>query len=132
MRTDPYHRGMDCHFTIDIVDHDVIIRVSGALDQNHVLRIISSFTSHPSYRKDAGILFDVRETNYHPQYQEVFSFLTEYRVRFRPLITGKLAFLVRTGVQYGIARMSSTLLSSCLPDTEVFLSEDDAAAWLRS
>lgn len=123
---------MDCHFTISIVNEGVTIRVHGALDQAEVIRIIASFTSHPSYRQDAGILFDVRETNYHPQYHEVFSFLTEYRVRFRSLITGKLAFLVRNGVQYGIARMSSTLLSSYLPYTEVFLSEDDAAAWLHS
>ncbi len=123
---------MDCHFTIDIETEGITIRVHGALDQTEVIRIISSFTSHPLYRQDAGILFDVRGTNYHPQYHEVFSFLTEYRVRFRSMITGKLAFLVRNGIQYGIARMSSTLLSSYLPDTEVFLSEDDAAAWLRS
>ena len=102
------------------------------MDQAAAIRIIAALTSYPSYRRGNGILFDVRRTNYHPVYDEVFSFITEYRERFQPLITGKLAFLVRGSVQYGIGRMSATLLSPLLPDTEVFLSEEDAVLWLRS
>lgn len=101
------------------------------MDSADALESIRTFTSDPLFQSNYGILFDVRETNYLPKYSEVSSFFYEYRELYKELIKGKVALIVKSKIQYGIGRMSSTIFTAINLNMEVFLSEDDAVHWLK-
>lgn len=122
---------MEFSFSINIAGAIVTITVEGRMDQNGALTILESFTTHPEYRSQYGICFDVRKNTYLPGYTEVSSFYIEYRRQYKHRIAGKVAFIVNNPLQFGIARMASTILSSSLPDMEIFMSPDEALLWLR-
>lgn len=102
------------------------------MDQTGALAILESFTSDPAFRSEFGICFDVRKNHYFPGYHEVMSFYHEYHRRFSKRIKGKVAFIVNSNIQFGVARMASTVLSSVLPEMDVFRSADEGLQWLRS
>ncbi|MFZ4619827.1 MAG: hypothetical protein ACOYNS_04655 [Bacteroidota bacterium] len=122
---------MEFSFSINIAGAIVTITVEGRMDQNSALTILDSFTTHPDFRSHYGICFDVRKNTYIPGYTEVSSFYIEYGRRYKHRITGKVAFIVNNPLQFGIARMASTILSASLPDMEIFMSSDEALRWLR-
>lgn len=117
-------------FTYEIIGSIVVVTARGTMNQQEALEIITTIIADPRFRRYFGICFDVRETTYLPSFGEVASFYHEYKERFRDLIKGKLAFIVASKIQFGIARMSMTLLSPLLPQTDVFLSKDDGLRWL--
>lgn len=119
-------------FFIDISHSIVHITVDGRMDQHVVLDIIETFVSDARYQSQYGILFDVCKNDYFPSYSEVVSFYHEYHHRFSRKISGKMAFIVCTTLQYGIARMASTVLSSALPNVDVFLTKEEGLRWLQS
>ncbi len=123
---------MNFSYSIEIIDPVVFITVEGNMDQLGAISIIEAFTADKAYQAHFGVCFDVRNNNYLPSYTEISSFYHEYRIRFRTIIKGKVAFIVNSKIQYGIARMASTILSSMLPHMEVFLSKDEGIRWLRS
>lgn len=123
---------MEFSYSYEIVGTVIIVTARGTMNQHEALHIIGIITSDPLFRPHFGICFDVRNTTYLPRYSEVSSFYQVYREQFRDLIKGKLAFIVGSKIQFGIARMSMTILSSILPQSEVFLSKDDGLRWLRS
>jgi hypothetical protein len=121
---------MGFSFSYEFAGSIVIVTARGTMNQQEALEIIASITADPRFRPNFGICFDVRETTYLPSFGEVTSFYHEYNERFRTVIAGKLAFIVANKIQFGIARMSMTLLSSLLPQTDVFLSKEDGLRWL--
>ena len=122
---------MPSSYTIDQERSLIHITMTGKMDIFDALKTIRTFISDPLFKANYGILFDVRETNYLPQYSEVSSFYHEYSELYKDFIKGKVALLVKSKIQYGIGRMSSTIFSGINLNMEVFISEDDAKLWLK-
>jgi hypothetical protein len=123
---------MSFTFSFEICGPIVQVTIEGRMDQNGALAVLESFTSDPAFRPEFGICYDVRMNHYFPAYLEVMSFSHEYGRRFRRKIKGKVAFIVNSNVQFGIARMATTILSSILPQMEIFRTKEEGLHWLRS
>jgi hypothetical protein len=123
---------MSFTFSFEICGPIVQVTIEGRMDQNGALAVLESFTSDPSFRPEFGICYDVRMNHYFPPYPEVMSFYHEYSRRFHRRIKGKVAIIVSSNVQYGIARMATTVLSSILPHMEIFRTKEEGLHWLRS
>ena len=122
---------MPSSYTIDQERSLIHIIMTGKMDIFDALGTIRTFVADPQFKSNYGILFDVRDTSYLPQYSEVSSFYHEYRELYKDFIKGKVALLVKSKIQYGIGRMSSTIFSGINLNMEVFISEDDAKHWLK-
>lgn len=123
---------MAFNFFIEISGPIVLVTIEGRMDQNGALTVLESFTSDPAFRPEFGICYDVRMNHYFPAYLEVMSFYHEYSRRFHRRIKGKVAIIVNSNVQFGIARMATTVLSSILPQMEIFRTKEEGLRWLRS
>lgn len=119
-------------FSFEICGPIVLVTIEGRMDQNGALAVLESFTSDPAFQPEFGICYDVRMNHYFPPYPEVMSFYHEYSRRFHRRIRGRVAFIVNSNVQYGIARMATTILSSILPQMEIFRTKEEGLRWLRS
>jgi hypothetical protein len=123
---------MSFSYSWTISDSLVMVTMEGYMDQAGALAIIESFSSDPAFRSELNICFDVRRNDHFPGYREVMSFSHEYRRRFQNKIRGKVAFIVESNIQYGVARMASTILSAALPEMDVFRSAEEGLQWLRT
>ncbi len=109
----------------------VTVRMTGRMDMNDALSAIETFTADRQFHVRDSIYFDVRQTDYLPRYGEVSTFYHVYRDTYRQKILGRVAIVVSSKLQYGIARMSSTIFAAINLNMEVFLSPEEALAWLK-
>ena len=121
---------MPFNYSIETEQSLVKVDLYGKMNISDALNTLHAFTSDTLYQHHFGIIFDVRKTNYFPRYSEVYSFYQDYQNTYQEKIRGKIAMIVNSKIQYGIARMSSTILSGSNLNMEVFLSKEEAIQWL--
>jgi len=121
---------MDLSF--DTERNMAVIRLSGRLSSEIILRAFDDAVAHHDYRKGMGRVWDFREADLSALDAGTVTEMAQYSTRFPPGINDvKVAFVTGRDLEYGLSRMFEMASKSATP-IRVFRSMDDARDWMKN
>jgi hypothetical protein len=118
-------------FAVEVIEEDRLVRVRlyGAANNEEARAVVAAIKTRVGTYPVEGVLMDVRDVQYAGTSDEASNLGTEF-ASF--LGRRRLAFVTRSSVHYGMARMISRRAESSGVDVNVFPDEDAALEWLHS
>jgi hypothetical protein len=118
-------------FAVEVVEEDRLVRVRlyGASNVEEARAAVAAIKARVGTYPVEGVLMDVRDLQYAGTSDEASNLGTEF-ASF--LGRRRLAFVTRSTVHYGMARMISRRAESRGVDVDLFADEDAALEWLHS
>jgi hypothetical protein len=107
----------------------VVARLCGSFDTAGAWQRLEAIGKEVTCRAVEGVLLDVRQSTYTPDPADAHAFAV-YLISF--LGRRRLAFITRSVVQYGMARMIAADAAVHGVSVKVFQGKQAAEAWLRS
>ena len=118
---------MSLSYTIDANRRLIIVRAGGVLTEDDVTRVREQLRGDPSFDREFDQLFDAREVEDIALSKDGMSRLADTSI-LAPAV--RRAFLAATTLQYGMARMFTTLSEQRQHTTQVFRELEEAESWL--
>jgi hypothetical protein len=118
---------MSLSYTIDANRRLIIVRAAGVLTEGDVTRLRERIRVDPAFDAHHDQLFDVRDVEDIALSKEGMARLADTSI-LTPEV--RRAFVAATTLQYGMARMFTTLSEQRNHVTQVFRQIEDAEAWL--
>lgn len=118
-------------FAVEVVEEDRLVRVRlyGASNIEEARAAVAAIKTRVGTYPVEGVLMDVRDVQYAGTSDEASNLGTEF-ASF--LGRRRLAFVTRSSVHHGMARMISRRAESRGVDVDMFPDEDSALEWLHS
>jgi hypothetical protein len=118
---------MSLSYTIDASRRLIIVRAAGVLTETDVNRARERLRHDPTFDRAFDQLFDAREVEDVALSKAGMARLADTSI-LAPEV--RRAFVAATTLQYGMARMFTTMSDQRNHVTQVFRDLDDAEAWL--
>ena len=121
---------MNMPLTYDVVEDILVIQAGGKWDFSALKQTLHKAAKSLRGRCLHGILLDDRDSRF-TGFHENYGDMARFHHRLSDRIGKKMAVLVSDDLHYGLARMSSAILSLYGIDLEPFKDEDKAWAWIN-
>lgn len=117
--------------TVDETKGIAYIRLSGLLSEEVILSAFDAAVADERYRSGMGRLWDFREADLSALDTLTIVAMAKHSTRFSAGINDvKVSFVVGRDLEYGLTRMFQAFSGDAETDVAVFLSMEEAEAWM--